>query len=107
MDSAVDEVKDIDMRNNLCTVVLSISPRPKENKLYNKNRKMTNRRLMEEIIKLYQEGIKITFMDMDVCLNSERFLQDWVHFNFKGNRDLGKVVISVLKRVTNRSSSRN
>ena len=62
---------------------------------------------MEEIRKLYQEGIKVTFINMDVCLDSDCFVQDGVHFNFKGNGALGKVIISALKRVTSRSNSRN
>ena len=71
-----------------------------ENRLYNKNRELTIRRLMEKMIMLYQEGIK-------VCLDSEIFLQDRVHFNFKDNGVLGKVIISALKSITNRNSSRN
>ena len=108
VDSVLEGVREIHKRNkDICTVVLSIAPRPKENGLYNRNRELTNRILMEEIRKLYQEGIKVTFINMDVCLDSDCFVQDGVHFNFKGNGALGKVIISALKRVTNRSNSRN
>ena len=69
VDSVVEGVREIHKRNkDLCTVVLSIVPRPKENGLYNKNMELTNRRPMEEIRKLqllpgsyYQEGTAISF----------------------------------------------
>ena len=97
--SVVEGVRDINRENkNLWTVVLSVIPRPRENWRYENARLEVNERLFEEVIRLHKEGVKVTFMNLDPGMNLECFAEDQVHFNDKGNRAMGKVIISVINR---------
>ena len=80
------------------TVVLSVAPRPKENGRYEAERLRTNEILFHEIVKLHKEGVKVTFMDMDLCMNLGCFGRDGIHFNFEGNRVMGGIIIGVINR---------
>ena len=80
------------------TIVLSVAPRPRENGRYESERLKTNEMLFHEIKKLHKEdGLKVTFMGMDPCLNLDCFGSDGVHFNFEGNKAISRIIISVIK----------
>ena len=86
------------MNKNVWTIVLSLVPRPRENGRYEEERKRTNAMLFDEIVRLASEGLKVTFMDMDRCMNMECFANDRVHFNFQGNKVFGKIIIGIINR---------
>ena len=100
--SYVEGLREISRKNgNITTVVLSIIPRPREDFRYEQTRCRVNMILKEEIIKLYHEGIKVTFMNADPAINSECFSRDGVHFNYVGNGVLGRVIINVMRQAAN------
>ena len=59
-------------------------------------------------MKLSREGLKVTFVDMDRCLNIECFANDGVHFNFQGIKAVSKIIINVVNLASRRvEHSRN
>ena len=97
--SVVEGVRDIHRENkNVWTVMLSLIPRPRENWRYEEARLKTNERLFDECVRLYKEGVKVTFMNMDPGMNLDCFAADQVHFNDYGKKALGRIIISVVNR---------
>ena len=43
-----------------------------------------------------QEDNEVLFIDVDKCLNLDRFGNDGVHFNRSGNTILGKFIVEVM-----------
>ena len=50
------------------------------------------------LVPLHKEGVKVSFMNLDPCMNLECFTEDQVNFIDTGNRAIGKVIISVVNR---------
>ena len=101
-------VKEI-RRNNkeLNTVVCGMKPRPKEDRIWKEERVRTNRRIEEEVVKMSEQGYKVSFLSLDPGLTDRRvFKDDGVHLNERGMQVFGRRLLSVVRR-SNSGGSRS
>ena len=102
--SVINNIKKIKGKNKkLKIAVVSILPRPRENKAYEKMRTEANKRLQSrlcmlkaDIMKNKEEG-DVSFLDMDLILTESMFCQDGVHFNTEGDVRLGRRILQWIK----------
>ena len=87
-------------------VILSLIPRPREDGRYERERQRTNEKLKEEIFRLFKEGIKVTFTDIEDSMNVNCFMKDGVHLNYEGNQVVGNIIIDVVKGSQGTSNNR-
>ena len=105
--SIVEGVREANSKNKqVWIVILSLIPRPREDGRYERERQRTNEKLKEEIFRLFKEGIKVTFTDIEDSMNVNCFMKDGVHLNYEGNQVVGNIIIDVVKGSQGTSKNR-